>query len=190
MLTFPTLSPSPLTWAKLQTSTFWGGELTRVNQPPLPFTPSPSPVRNMPVLDVCLEMGETEAQVKGGAVPGLGWVLKIQQLIPCLWAPPGLMDGSQRGGRLRPYVLGLLFFWPLAWFFPHFPLCFCFPFEGEVMNLCKRVGLPWGLPCSEVHLYCTPAAMLEMRKWRCVRPIPFCLCLPSQCPLTTSSGGN
>lgn len=58
------------------------------------------------------------------------------------------------------------------------------------MSLCKRVGLPWDLPCSEVHLYYAPAAMLEMRKWRCVRPIPFCLCLPSQCPLTTFSGGE
>lgn len=47
------------------------------------------------------------------------------------------------------------------------------PFEGEVMNLCKRVGLPWGLPCSEVHLYYAPAAMLEMRKWRCVRAHPI-----------------
>lgn len=39
-----------------------GGALMDVHQSPLPFTP-PSPARNMPVLDVCLQMGETEAQV-------------------------------------------------------------------------------------------------------------------------------
>lgn len=58
------------------------------------------------------------------------------------------------------------------------------------MSLCKRVGLPWGLPCSEVYLYLHSAAALEVRKWRCVWPIPFCLFLPSQCPLTISSGGE
>lgn len=58
------------------------------------------------------------------------------------------------------------------------------------MSFCKRVEFPWGLPCSEVYLYYVSAAQLEVRKWQCVRPIPFCQSLPSQCPLTTSSGGE
>lgn len=121
MLAFPTWPTSPLTWAKPQTSTFWGGELTGVNQQPLPFTPSPNPVRNTPVLYVCLQMGNTEAQVKAEAVPGLGWALKIQQLILCLWLPFGRWMGSPRGGWFGPYLLGSLFFWLLALFFTHFP---------------------------------------------------------------------
>lgn len=76
MLAFPTWSLSPLAWAKMQTSTFWGGALTGVNQPPLPFTPSPSPVRNMPVLDVCLEMGKLRPKLKEGLYLGWGGYLK------------------------------------------------------------------------------------------------------------------
>lgn len=95
-----------------------------MNQPPLPFTTSPSHVRNIPVLDVCLEMGETEAQIKRGAVPGLGWVLKIQQIIPCLWAPPGLMIGRPEGRLTWSICAGVTFLLATCLVLPSFPTLF------------------------------------------------------------------
>lgn len=55
------------------------------------------------------------------------------------------------------------------------------------MSFCKRVELPWGLPCSEVYLYCfcCPAGGEEMAVCAAHPILPS---LPSQCPLTTSSG--
>lgn len=98
---------------------------------PLPITPSPSPGRNMPGLEVCLQMGETEAQVNGAAVSGPQWLLKIQQPIPCLWALCWM--GSLRGGegwltRLVPAGVTFLLGTCLVLFCP--PLCFCLLLEG------------------------------------------------------------
>lgn len=65
----------------------------RTNHGPPPHHSFPIPGGNMPVLEVCLQMGKTEAQINGE------FVLKIQP-IPCLWALSGLMDGwsEQRAG--------------------------------------------------------------------------------------------
>lgn len=41
--------------------------------PPPPHHSFPSPGRNRPVLEACLQMGETEAQINGEPVPELWW---------------------------------------------------------------------------------------------------------------------
>lgn len=43
---------------------------------------------------------------------------------------------------------------------------------------------------KSAYLYFPSAAAPEVRKWQRVRPIPFCLCLPSPCPSAISSGGE
>lgn len=114
---------------------------------PLPITPSPSPGRNMPVLEVCLQMGETEAQINGDAVPGLRWVLKILWPIPCLWALSGLMGTRcfclrrQKGWLTWPIPTGATFLLGTCLVLFLFSPCFCHRFERQGMSVSAR---GWG----------------------------------------------